>query len=187
MIAIRCGVKAAAARTFRALPSDGGMTGGDCGMVHPTGLQWKRLSASTVWKYNKTPEGNCFFLWKDLGRGASGRAFLACDNKGRACVLKFFLYDDTALKQLKLESERSTMKEVLLNESKAKADAELSRWEEVYPEYKDYVRTIKLNNLWVLQTPYFSPIPPTERESTLDDIEPVLECFKKKGYKYQRF
>jgi hypothetical protein len=110
MIAIRCGVKAAAARTFRALPSDGGMAGGDCGMVHPTGLQWKRLSASTVWKYNKTPEGNCFFLWKDLGRGASGRAFLACDIKGRACILKFFLYDDTVLRhqtlyQLALEAK----------------------------------------------------------------------------------
>jgi hypothetical protein len=135
MIAIRCGANAAGARTSRALPSDGEKAGGECGMVHATGLQWKKLSASTVWKYNKTPEGNRFFLWKDLGRGASGRAFLACDSKGAACVLKFFLYDDTVLRRQNVESERSTMREGLLNESKAKADAELSRWKEVYPEY----------------------------------------------------
>jgi hypothetical protein len=53
------------------------------------------------------------------------------------------------------------MIELLLNESKAKTDAELSRWKEVYLEYNDYVRVIKLNNLWVLQMSYFWPIPPT--------------------------
>jgi hypothetical protein len=78
MIAIRCGAKAAAALISRALPSDGEKAGGECAMVHATGLEWKKLSASTVWKYNQTPEGNRFFLWKDLGRGASGRAFIPC-------------------------------------------------------------------------------------------------------------
>jgi hypothetical protein len=77
------------------------------------------------------------------------------------------------------------MIERLLNESKGSADAELYRWKEVYPEYKDFVRTIKLNNLWVLQMPYFCPIPPTERQLAVDDIEPVLAGFKKNGYKYK--
>jgi hypothetical protein len=54
----------------------------------------KKLSASTIWNYNKTLEGNRFFLWKHLGRGASVRSFLACDSTGGAYVLKFFLYDD---------------------------------------------------------------------------------------------
>jgi hypothetical protein len=77
-----------AMRTSRALPSDGEKVGGEYyGMVH-----WK-LSTSTVWKYNKTPEGNHFFLWKHLVRGASGRAFLTCDSKGAAW------YDDTFLKR----------------------------------------------------------------------------------------
>jgi hypothetical protein len=154
-------------------------------MVHETGLQWKKLSVSTIWNYNKTQEGNRFFLWKYLGRGASGRALLACDSKGGACVLNFFLNDDTALRRRNVESERSTMRKVLLNESKAKTDAELSRWKEVCPECKDHVRTIKLNNIWVLQMPYFWPIPPTERQSALDDITPVLAGFKKNGYTYK--
>jgi hypothetical protein len=96
--------------------------------------------------------------------------------------LKFFLYDATTLRRLNVESEQSTMREVFLNESKAKADAE---WKEVYPEYQDYVRTIKLNNIWVLQMPYFCPILPTERQSALAHIEPVLDGFTKNDYKYK--
>jgi hypothetical protein len=74
MIAIRCGAKAAAARTSRALPSDGGKAGGggECGMVHSTGLQWKKLSTSTVWNYNKTPVGTISFSaksWVEVPRG----------------------------------------------------------------------------------------------------------------------
>jgi hypothetical protein len=118
---------------------------------------------------------------------SSGRAFLACGSKGGAFVLNFFLHDDTAaLKRLNVESERSTI-EVLLNESKAKTDAELSRWKEVYLEYEDYVGTITFNNLWTLQMPYFWPIPPTNRQSALDNIAPstCARSLEKLGYKYK--
>jgi hypothetical protein len=185
VLAIRCGIESSKARTRRQLPSHGDSIGGECGMVHPDGLVWKRLPDSTTWNFQKVPKLPTMFLWKDLGRGASGRAFLACDKKGNACVLKFFLFDDREVRRLEDEEERLAKEKYLLARTKEKADLELERWKQVYPRYKDHVFVKKLNKLYALQMPYFNTIPTDQRSSMLEKVRKVLQRFSDLGFRYR--
>jgi hypothetical protein len=40
----------------------------------PSGGSSMEKGHPALWMYSKPPEGICFFLWKDLGRGAAWRA-----------------------------------------------------------------------------------------------------------------
>jgi hypothetical protein len=184
VLAIRCGLKAASGRSERPLPDHAAEVGGDCALVHPDGLEWKRLKKAT-WNYQGVPQGIIFYLWKALGRGATCQAILACDSKGAACVLKFYLYDDTHLRKLEAH-QRAAAEEDMLLAAHALAKLEESRWKEVYPHYSSRVRVVKVNKLWALQMPYFNPVPTLDRLGTLPRIMKVLIAFKDKGYRYKR-
>jgi hypothetical protein len=121
---------------------------------------------------------------EEIGQGASGRAFLACSSAGKACVLKFMIYDDKAVSSLP-DADKKQKTEELLAETKKKVKAECDRWELVYPEYKTHVRILKQNSLWALQMPYFNPVPVDQRASCLPKVRAVLERFKSLGYSYR--
>jgi hypothetical protein len=61
-----------------------------------------------------------------IGQGASGRAFLACSSVGKACVLKFVIYDDKAVSSLP-DADKKQKTEELLAETKKKVKAECDR------------------------------------------------------------
>jgi hypothetical protein len=184
VLAIRCGLKAASERSERPLLNHGTQVDGDCAFVHPDDLEWKKLKSAT-WNYQGIPQGKIFYLWKAPGRGATGKAFLACDSKGAACVLKFYLYDDAILRKLEA-TQRATVEESKLSETQDLANLEESRWKEVYPHYSSRVRVVKANKLWALQMPYFKPVPTNERLDALSKIKEVLTAFKDKSYRYKR-
>jgi hypothetical protein len=150
----------------------------------PTVWNGKKLKKAT-WNYQGIPQGEIFYVWKALGRGATGQAFLACDSKGAACVLKFYLYDDTLLRKLEA-NQRAAIENNMLLEAHKLANLEDSRWKEVYPQYSSRVRVVKVNKLWALQMPYFNPVPTSDKLDTLPRIMKVLMAFEDKGYRYKR-
>jgi hypothetical protein len=185
ILALRCGMRAAEHRpTPRRLPNHGETMGGDCGQMNENGMEWKKLPETTVWDYQGVARSKNLFLWKAIGQGASGRAFLACSSAGKACVLKFVIYDDSAVSRLP-DAEKKEKTEELLAETKKKVQAECDRWKSVYPEFTKHVRILKQNSLWALQMPYFNPVPVDKRESYLPQVRAVLEHFKHLGYSYR--
>jgi hypothetical protein len=70
VLAIRCGLKAASERSERPLPNHGSQVDGDCAFVHADGLEWKKLKSAN-WNYQGIPQGEIFYLWKALDRGAT--------------------------------------------------------------------------------------------------------------------
>jgi hypothetical protein len=186
ILALRCGMKAAENRPApRRLPDHGEVMGGNCGQMDESGMEWTKLPDTTVWDYQGVARSKKLFLWKAIGSGASGRAFLACSSAGKACVLKFVLYDDRAVSSVP-DADIKQKTEELLAETKKKVEAECGRWKLVYPEYEKHVRVLKQNSLWALQMPYFNPVPIDQRKLCLPGVRAVLERFKSFGYSYRR-
>jgi hypothetical protein len=99
---------------------------------------------------------------EDLGRGRSGKAWLAStlSQKPAICVLKF-CNDDTGSMQ--------------------KLDLEKSWWHEVYPEFKKMVKIRMWSGSYALMMPHFCAIPAVERTLYYDSIKDLLtEKFCKK-------
>jgi hypothetical protein len=110
----------------RRLPDHGEVMGGDCCQMDESGMEWTKLPDTTVWDYQGVARSKKLFLWKAIGNGASGRTFLACSSAGKACVLKFVLYDDRAVSSVP-DADKKQKTEELLAETKKKVEAECGR------------------------------------------------------------
>eukprot|EP00978_Attheya_sp_CCMP212_P038301 scaffold188611_cov57-Attheya_sp.AAC.2 len=100
--AVRCGLEALSNSDPPVLPPHGANSpSGTCAVVNETGMVWKDLPSSKkfVFDYEKFPDQSTktVYLWRHLGRGNTGQAFLACNSSGRACVAKFYLLDEPTL------------------------------------------------------------------------------------------
>ena len=189
ILAVRCAIESLNVSEEKDVPLNGGGATGACALVNETGLFWTNLPSAVKFDYYNfpAPSSKLFYLWKDLGRGGTGRVFLACNSAGKACAAKFFLLDQTLLHRQedspearKAELERQTATR------KPAADLECSRWTEAYGgEFSNQVRVVKLNGLWCLLMPYFDLIPQPDRESVLPTVKTILSDFKKnKGLRY---
>jgi hypothetical protein len=181
VLVLRCAVQAAKEKSERKIPKHGDSVSGTCALCYPEGVAWKKVK-ETVIDFVAGPAHNTtkLFLWKDLGRGSSGRAFLAFSTSGRACVVKFFHYKRAELPD---DSDAEVI-EGLRQKSKCQANAERTIWHEVFPHYKDTVGVLSLNSTYGLIMPYFDPVQPSERLECLPKIRLLLLSFREKGYKY---
>ena len=123
-----------------------------------SGLKWVHLSCGLPkLKWDRFPNSNCqsFFLWEDLGHGASGHAFLASSKSYRVCVVKCFFSKD-----------------------KRNAEDESQNWKDVYGDTYQ-VRKQNLLNRDCLLMQYFSFINPYygRRNICLDHTERMLVYF----------
>jgi hypothetical protein len=181
-LALRCGFEAAKEKSERTLPKQGDVITGTCALCHPTGVAWKKVPETTIdYVSCPAPQTRQLYLWKDLGRGSSGRAFLAFNTSGRTCVVKFFHYkrselpddnDEAAIQKLKDRSRRQAEKERIL-------------WHRMYPQYEIAVRTMELNQMYSIVMPYFDPVQRHERVGYLPAIRSLLVRFKEEGYRYE--
>jgi hypothetical protein len=100
VLAVRCGLEALSKSDAPVLPPHGASPSGACAVVNETGMVWKDLPSSKNFAFDyetfPDPSTNTFYLWRHLGRGNTGQAFLACNSSGRACVAKFYLIDELA-------------------------------------------------------------------------------------------
>jgi hypothetical protein len=112
-------------------------------------------------KYDK------IYLFYHLGSGSCGDCCLAVTINGRqCCVVKFFIKpQDTALTGHQL------------------AEKELENWEKVYKTVKCHVGKLP-NSDGYLCMPYLRPIPPSLRQTLLDNgtVEEALKRFANSGY-----
>eukprot|EP00978_Attheya_sp_CCMP212_P047952 scaffold453107_cov51-Attheya_sp.AAC.2 len=181
VLALRCAVEAAKEKSERKIPKHGDSVSGTCALCYPEGVAWKNVM-ETVIDCVAFPAQNTtkLFLWKDLGQGSSGRAFLAFSASGRACVVKLFHYKRADLP----DDGDAEVIEGLRQKSRCQANAERTIWHEVFPHYKDAVRVLGLNSTYGLIMPYFDPVQPSERLKCLPTIRSLLLSFREKGYKY---
>jgi hypothetical protein len=121
ILALRCGIKAAQDHPMssRRLPNHGETMGGECGLMDADGLEWKTLPNTKAWNYQGVVRASKLYLWKMIGHGATGRAYLACTSAGTACVLKFILFDDRSVSSLP-DDEKDEATKKLLVETKQK-------------------------------------------------------------------
>ena len=186
ILAIRCGIESALCSEARPLPTHGDIVKGSFARVNEKGMVWANLPSDFVIDYWSFPTmgSQSFYLLRNLGRGSSGRAFLACNSAGKACVAKFFLLDlDTLHRQEGTAEARRKERDRLLEEKKRDAEAEMKYWAGLYGDkYKVQVR--KLHDHWCLMLPYFEPVRNEARIAALPDIRNILEKCKKKGLQY---
>jgi hypothetical protein len=62
VLAIRCGLKAASERSERPLPNHAAQVDGDCALVHPDGLEWKKTEKSYLELSRHTARRNILSL-----------------------------------------------------------------------------------------------------------------------------
>jgi Family of unknown function (DUF5898) len=103
---------------------------------------------------------------QEIGRGNTGRVFLAVDYDGVACALKFYL---------DIEEEEA---------AKTKAREEYDLWTVLQSDYTEYVGWLELNEQAVLKMPVFVPLPPEARDYVLDSVRGMLLKFFDQGYLY---
>lgn len=130
-----------------------------------SGMKWVHLSyglPKLKWHLFPYPTCQSFFFWEDLGRGVSGRAFLASSKSAqRVCVVKCFFSKD-----------------------QRNAEQELQNWKDVYWDTYS-ARTQKLLNRNCLLMMYFSFINPSQRAFYLPRVKECLQnFFVKKKRKY---
>jgi hypothetical protein len=189
VLALRCGIKSMATYQPRMLPVDGGCipAGGACALANEEGVVWKDFPRKITFNYIDFPDGSTknFYLWRNLGRGSTGRVFLACSETGRACAAKVFLLDETIV-QRSPRSARAAIRDALLEENKKDAEAEMKHWEALYGgTFKQMVRVVKMNKLWCLLMPFFDAITINERADHLPRVKEHMIDFKNKNLKYK--
>ena len=105
--------------------------------------------------YNTFPNSSCKTLIarNDLGRGASGKAWLTCttSNPASVCVLKF--HNDNDWNELEREKEN---------------------WHKIYPEFVRKVKVEKWSGEYALMMPHFSDIAKEDYLKFKDHIRSVL-------------
>lgn len=174
----------------RDVPLHGANARGTCGMVNSTGFCWVNFPPTISFDYKNIPGAGTerLYLWRDLGRGSKGRAFLACNSTGKAYAVKFFLIDyDTFHRSEETVEDRATRRAAEMARKKAEAEKERDYWLQVYGDtFRNQVRVIQLNNLWCLMMPYFDQVLNHEREGCLDQIKVHLTSFKEKNLLYRK-
>jgi hypothetical protein len=187
VLAVRCGLESLRNSTQRDLPRQGGHASGACAVVNENGMVWRDLPSTLAFDYNTFPgpTTSFFYLWRHLGRGKKGQAFLACNSTGRACVAKFYLLDDPTLHRQTNAQERARIREIMMKSKQVEANTEKERWTNLYGVFRDQVRVLKLNNLWCLLMPYMDPIMKADRSDRLDEVKECLQMFKSRGLRYR--
>ena len=100
---------------------------------------------------------------EDLGRGSSGKAWLACTNSPKnasLCVLKFSNRADEA----------------------GALERECGHWASIYPEFAAMVRVEKWSGSPALLMPHFATIHDDFREGMREEIAKLLQRFVSSGY-----
>lgn len=79
----------------RKWPRSGESVKGSCTMVNADGLVWTNIPKSLRFNCDAFPRArmDIIYLCIDFGGGAKGHVFLACNQSGRACVVKLFIID----------------------------------------------------------------------------------------------
>eukprot|EP00301_Raphidiophrys_heterophryoidea_P008609 c13163_g1_i6.p1 GENE.c13163_g1_i6~~c13163_g1_i6.p1 ORF type:complete len:568 (-),score=120.21 c13163_g1_i6:171-1874(-) len=109
------------------------------------GMMWARLKLDfPKWDQYPSERTTQFFLLEELGKGADGRAWLACSGNGSVCVIKFAV----------------------------RAKQEHSIWKVIYPEFK--VRIQLLNGHDALIMPHFFAVSKHARKETLGLVKTTL-------------
>ena len=189
VLAVRCGLEALSKSDPPALPPQGGRPSGVCAVVNETGMVWKDLPTSKHFAFDyeqfPDPSTKMFYLWRHLGRGSKGQAFLACNSSGRACAAKFYLLDEPTLHRETNKEERAVLREKMMEARKREADAERDMWTRFYNEFSDNVQVVKLNRLWCLLMPYMEPIMKNDRRNCISAVKNHLQRFKSAGLRYR--
>lgn len=137
--------------------SPGSRVEGIIRVVTPATYLWKHVKLERGLQWDKYPRQGAkrFYIWDDLGHGIDGCALLATTVGGAVCVLKFFFpkaQDD---------------------DMQTKAERELKLWHRIYPEYKEYVRVVKLVDRPVLMMPHFAS--PNRTSDVVEGVRKVLD------------
>jgi hypothetical protein len=122
------------------------------------GMRWSLLSLSSGLRWNERPSKVCqeFYIWVNVGHGAEGCAYLASDESGRVCVVKF-IYQSS-------RDEAGAARE--------KAAAEAAQYTTVYPQFD--VRHELLSGRQALILPHFAAVPVCRRMEVLEFVEDTL-------------
>ena len=110
------------------------------------------------------PDVQHLLALEDLGRGATGKAWLVCtlSDSPTICVLKFW-------------NKKSGREEYYL-------EAEKNNWHKVYPEFADKTRVEQWSGSYALMMPHFAEIPRARRGEFLESIRALLrEKFQNSG------
>ena len=189
ILAIRCGLESVARSQPRTVPKQGASANGTCALVNEEGIVWTNLPSTIRFTYDQFPGSTTqkLYLWRDLGRGARGRVFLACNSQGKACAVKFYLIDDNLYHRQESPQEAREewrKNQMVLKEAEARSEKEY--WLDVHgKEFDGHVRVMKWNKLWCLMMPYFDPLAIERREHSLPAVEKFLEKCKRKGLRYR--
>ena len=189
ILAIRCGLESVARSQPRLIPMQGASADGTCVLVNEEGIVWTNLPSKIRFRYDPLPGKTTqkLYLWQDLGRGAKGRVFLACNSQGKACAVKFYVIDDNLYHRQESPKEaRDEWRKTQMALKEEEAQNEKDYWLEVYGgKFRDQVRVMKWNKLWCLMMPYFDPLPFERRDQSLPAVENFLETCKSKGLRYR--
>lgn len=188
VLAIRCGLESIAKSEPRNVPIPGASVGGTCARVNAEGLVYGNMPTNIRFSYNNFPgpTTTSLYLWRDLGRGSKGRVFLACNTRGNACAVKFFLINyDTYHRQEGTRAAREDFRQAQMKIKEAEAKREKDYWLKVYGDtFKDQVRVVQLNNHWCLMMPYFDHVAENQRQDCLDEVRNHLTRFKEMNLHY---
>lgn len=188
ILAIRCGIRSCMQSSRLPLPLQGTSPSHSCACVNQNGMVWCDLPSSVVIDYHSSPSARTdrFYLLRDLGKGRSGRAFLACNSGGKALVAKFFLLkNNDAHRPHESDQVRQQQRTLLLEKRKSEATMELDYWMTVYGG-KYAVQMTKLHRHWCLLLPYFDPLTSVEaRKAALPKVRSILEHFKTLKLQYK--
>jgi hypothetical protein len=188
ILAIECGIQSLdeVDQTLRdVLPHQNEQLKVDLPFVSATSFRWKRCGEPL--SYQLSPSNLCkrFYLLSELGRGQSGKVFLACDVFGRTCALKMYLEKAEDWKQYG-GAAREECKQSSEEEVEKMAVTELKRWKDLYPKFKLCCHKLTLNHQIVLKMPYFTSVPIQERLNmeVLLQVKNLLEVFQSKRLYY---
>ena len=188
LLASRCGIKSCMSSPRVPLPLQGDSPSLACIRVNETGMIWCDLPSTVVIDYHLFPgePSDSFYLLRDLGKGSSGRAFLACNSGGKTVVAKFFLVRNNEAHRTRESAHvRQQQRMLLLEVRKEEATTEMRYWETVYGGTYS-VRMMKLYGHWCLLLPYFDSLVSVEaRKAALPRIRSNLEHFKRLKFRYK--
>lgn len=187
ILALRCGLDALAQKQPRRIPRHKKSAQGICALAHPKSLVWKDIPESLSFDYANFPGANTkkFYLWTSLGRGSTGRVFLACNMKGKVCAIKFFFIDKKEILKHPKE-ERDEARARAKQQRKGVAERERDMWRKAYDDKRVVVK--ELNNCWCCLMPYCDPAPndDEQRAALLPKIRACLEKLKAKGLRFKQ-
>lgn len=129
----------------------------------PEGYDAARLRLSEVENAFPLRSTTRLVALEDLGRGSSGKAWLACTNSPKnasLCVLKFSNRADEA----------------------GALERECGHWIYIYPEFADMVRVEKWSGSPALLMPHFAVIHDEFREGMKEEVAKLLQRFVDSGF-----